>query len=42
MARGSHYRVALKRRREGKTNYYKRRKLILSKKPRLVVRVLSK
>jgi large subunit ribosomal protein L18 len=32
----------LKRRREGKTNYYKRRKLILSKKPRFVVRILSR
>ncbi|MEM0493852.1 MAG: 50S ribosomal protein L18 [Thermofilum sp.] len=42
MARGPRYRVALKRRREGKTNYYKRRKLILSGKPRLVVRVLSR
>ncbi|PLJ77288.1 50S ribosomal protein L18 [Infirmifilum sp. SLHALR2] len=42
MARGSTYRVALKRRREGKTNYYKRRKLIMSKKPRLVVRILSR
>lgn len=42
MAKGSTYRVALKRRREGKTNYYKRRKLILSRKPRFVVRVLSR
>ena len=42
MARGARYRVPLKRRREGKTNYYKRRKLILSGKPRLVVRVLSR
>lgn len=31
-------RVSLKRRREGKTNYGKRLKLLLSKKPRLVVR----
>ncbi|MEZ0346545.1 MAG: 50S ribosomal protein L18 [Infirmifilum sp.] len=42
MPKTSTYRIALKRRREGKTNYYKRRKLILSKKPRLVVRVLSR
>ncbi|ABL77647.1 50S ribosomal protein L18 [Thermofilum pendens] len=42
MARGARYRVPLKRRREGKTNYYKRRKLIISGKPRLVVRVLSR
>lgn len=42
MARGSRYKVALKRRREGKTNYYKRRKLILSGRPRLVIRVLSR
>lgn len=42
MAKGPRYRLALKRRREGKTNYYKRRKLILSGKPRLVVRVLSR
>jgi large subunit ribosomal protein L18 len=42
VARGARYRVPLRRRREGKTNYYKRRKLILSGKPRLVVRVLSR
>lgn len=42
MARGARYKVPLKRRREGKTNYYKRRKMILSGKPRLVVRVLSR
>ena len=42
MARGARYKVPLRRRREGKTNYYKRRKLILSGKPRLVVRVLSR
>ncbi len=42
MARGPTYKVPLKRRREGKTNYYKRRKLILSRKPRLVVRILSR
>jgi len=38
LARGGRYRVPLKRRRKGLTNYYKRRKLILSEKPRLVVR----
>jgi len=35
---GPRYRVPFRRRREGVTNYYKRRKLILSGKPRLVVR----
>ncbi len=38
MARGGRYRVPLKRRRLCLTNYYKRRKLVLSGKPRLVVR----
>ncbi|AKG38049.1 MAG: 50S ribosomal protein L18 [Infirmifilum sp.] len=42
MPKTSTYRLPLKRRRLGITNYYKRRKLILSKKPRLVVRVLSR
>lgn len=42
MPKTSTYRLPLKRRREGKTNYYKRRRLILSRKPRLVVRVLSR
>lgn len=42
MAKGSRYRMPLKRRREGKTNYYKRRKMIISGKPRLVVRILSR
>ncbi len=32
------FKMPLKRRREGKTNYRKRLKLLLSKKPRLVVR----
>lgn len=36
------YRLTLKRRREGITNYYKRRKLILSEKPRFVVRLSNK
>ncbi|MEB3779371.1 MAG: 50S ribosomal protein L18 [Desulfurococcales archaeon] len=38
MGRGPRYRVPLRRRREGKTNYYKRFKLVISGKPRLVVR----
>jgi large subunit ribosomal protein L18 len=38
MAKGSKYVVPHRRRREGKTNYRKRLKLLLSKKPRLVVR----
>ena len=42
MARGPRYRVPWRRRREGKTNYYKRLKLVLSGKPRLVVRRTNK
>jgi len=42
VAKGSRYRMPLKRRREGRTNYYKRRRMIISGKPRLVVRVLSR
>jgi large subunit ribosomal protein L18 len=38
VARGPTYRVPWRRRREGKTNYYKRVKLLKSGKPRLVVR----
>ncbi len=38
MARGPRYRVPLRRRREGKTDYYRRLKLVKSGKPRLVVR----
>ncbi|MCE4600564.1 MAG: 50S ribosomal protein L18 [Desulfurococcales archaeon] len=38
MGRGPRYRVPWRRRREGKTNYYKRLKLIASGKPRMVVR----
>ncbi len=38
MARGGRYKVPLKRRRKGLTNYYKRIKMIISGKPRLVVR----
>ncbi len=38
MAKGPTYSVKFRRRREGKTNYRKRLKLLLSKKPRLVIR----
>ncbi len=42
LARGPRYRVKYRRRREGKTNYRKRLKLLISKKPRLVVRVTNR
>ncbi|MHC1635026.1 MAG: 50S ribosomal protein L18 [Candidatus Methanospirareceae archaeon] len=38
MARGPTYKVPFRRRREGKTDYRKRLKLLLSGKPRVVVR----
>jgi large subunit ribosomal protein L18 len=38
MARGSRYRVPLRRRREGKTDYQARKSMVLSGKPRLVPR----
>lgn len=38
MARGSRYRVPLRRRREGKTDYQARKALVLSGRPRLVAR----
>jgi large subunit ribosomal protein L18 len=38
MAKGSTYRVALRRRREGKTDYQARKALVLPGKPRLVTR----
>ncbi|BDR93166.1 50S ribosomal protein L18 [Vulcanisaeta souniana] len=38
MARTGHYKVKFRRRREGKTNYYRRREMIKSGLPRLVVR----
>jgi large subunit ribosomal protein L18 len=38
MAHGSTYRVPLRRRREGKTDYQARKALVLSRKPRLVTR----
>ncbi|MHA1792777.1 MAG: 50S ribosomal protein L18 [Promethearchaeota archaeon] len=42
MARGPTYRVPFRRRREGKTNYYLRRKLLISGKLRLVIRPTNK
>ncbi len=42
MARGPKYKVPKRRRREGKTNYYKRYRYILSGKPRFVVRKTNK
>ncbi len=38
MARGPKYKVPRRRRREGKTNYHKRYRMVMSGKPRLVVR----
>ncbi|MHA1959716.1 MAG: 50S ribosomal protein L18 [Candidatus Thorarchaeota archaeon] len=38
MAHGPTYKVKFRRRREGKTNYYRRRRLLLSRTPRLVIR----
>lgn len=38
MATGPRYKVPFRRRREGRTNYHVRYRLILSKKPRIVVR----
>lgn len=38
MARGPRYRIPRRRRREGKTNYYKRYRMVLSGKPRIAVR----
>lgn len=38
MATGPRFRVPFRRRREGRTNYHVRYKLILSRKPRVVVR----
>ncbi|GBF09680.1 50S ribosomal protein L18 [Aeropyrum pernix] len=39
MGRGPRYRVPLRRRREGKTNYYRRFRLVKSGKPRMAVRI---
>lgn len=41
-AKGPAYRVPFRRRREGKTDYRKRLKLLLSRKPRVVVRRSNK
>lgn len=42
MARGPRYKVPKKRRRKGKTNYYKRYVMVLSGHPRFVVRKTNK
>ena len=42
MADGPRYRVKLRRRREGKTNYYARREMLKSSKTRLVIRRSTK
>jgi len=42
MAKGSSYRVHLRRRREGKTDYQARKALVASRKPRLVTRASIK
>jgi len=42
MARGPSYNVPYRRRREGKTNYLRRKKLVLSGLPRLVARKTNK
>ncbi|EHQ36788.1 50S ribosomal protein L18 [Methanoplanus limicola] len=42
MATGPRYFVAFRRRREGKTDYYKRSKLVVSGKPRMVVRITNR
>ena len=42
MANGPNYRVAFRRRREGKTNFYLRRSLLVSGRSRVVIRPSSK
>ncbi len=42
MAKGPQYNVKFRRRREGRTNYRKRRRLVLAHVPRLVVRPTNK
>ena len=42
MARGPKYRISFRRRREGKTNYHRRLKLIISRRKRLVIRCSNK
>jgi large subunit ribosomal protein L18 len=41
MAHGSRYKLAFKRRKEGKTNYNARSKLIALEKSRMVVRITN-
>ena len=41
-ARGPTYRVPFRRRREGKTDYHRRLRLIISRQPRLVVRMSNR
>lgn len=42
MSKGGRFKVPFRRRREGVTNYYKRRKMILSGQPRFVVRITNR
>ena len=42
MAHGPHYKVPLRRRREGKTNYYRRYFYVLSRATRIVARLTNK
>ncbi len=42
MAKGPKYRLSFRRRREGKTNYHRRLKLIISRRKRLVIRCSNK
>ena len=42
MAKSSNYRVKLRRRREGKTDYQARKALVVSGKPRLVTRTANR
>lgn len=42
MARGPNYRLPFRRRRQGKTNYYRRLRLIKSRRTRLVIRASTK
>ncbi len=42
MAKNSNYRVKLRRRREGKTDYQARKALVMSRKPRLVTRTSNR
>jgi large subunit ribosomal protein L18 len=42
MAKGPTYRLSFRRRREGKTHYYRRKRMLLSQQPRLVIRKTGK